>query len=216
MEDPLQSDRETRSDAKQCKALISCGILRDEVEAALRLGALDVPVFYLAPAPCIYPDSLEKQLVKALQKSLEVADEAVVLIGLCHPDIDEIIARFPARRLSVKDCFDAILGPRRQELDKEANTFYTLPSWLRHWKRALVGKLGWDDVDARQNFGLYKRIILLDAGVSPFSEEEVLEFFDFSATPIEVLQVDLAPLSKLLHENLRTPLRPCRAAQSFR
>ncbi len=197
-------DRTLRETRTGRKALISCGILKDEVDAALKLEGLDVPVFYLSPAPCVDPSSLEKQLVKALQRSSEVADQAVVLIGLCHRDIDQIIARFPARRLPVNDCFDAILGPRRKQLDREMNTFYTLPAWLRHWKRALVKKLGWDNVDARQNFGLYQRIILLDVGVSPFSDEEILEFFDFTSVPVEITQVDLAPLANLLREHLTT------------
>lgn len=184
------------------KALISCGILRDEVEAALREEGLRVPVFYLAPAPCINPEALEKQLTKALERAMEVAQEAIVLIGLCHPDIDRIIARFPARRLPVNDCFDAILGYRRKELDREARTFYTSPSWLRHWRRALVGRLGWDTVDAHQNFGLYERIVLLDAGMQSLMDEEVLEFFDFTGVPIEIVRVDLTPLRKLLRESL--------------
>lgn len=193
--------------ARQPRALISCGILRDEVETALRQEGLDIPVFCLAPAPCIDPDSLERQLVGALQRSLEVADEVLVLIGMCHRNIDEIVARFPARRLPVNDCFDAILGPRRKELDREANTFYTIPAWLRHWTRALVKKWGWDGVDARQNFGLYKRILLLDAGVSPFSDEQVLELFDFTSVPVEVMPVALDALSELLHAGLNGPER---------
>ena len=193
------SDRRVSSAAIiRPRALVCCGILRDEVEAALRIAGLDAPVSYLAPAPCIDPDALERQLVKTLERSLDSADEAVVLIGLCHRDIDEIIARFPARRLPVNDCFDALLGPKRRDLDKEANTFYTIPAWLRQWKRALVKRLGWDGVDARQNFGLYERILLLDAGTTTFSDEEVLEFFDFTAIPIEVMPIGLGPLSDLL------------------
>lgn len=184
------------------KALISCGIVKEEVDAALRDEGLRVPIVYLAPAPCINPGALEKQLNRALERSMAVAEEAVVLIGLCHRDIDAILARYRARRLPINDCFDAILGPRRKELDREANTFYTLPSWLRHWKRALMDKLGWNDVDARQNFGLYERIALLDAGVQPFSDEEVLEFFDFTGVPIDVMKVDLMPLRKMLRESL--------------
>ncbi len=181
---------------------MSCGILRDEVEDALKLASLEVPVSYLAPAPCIDPNVLERQLVKTLERSLDAADEAVVLIGLCHRDIEGIIARFPARRLPVNDCFDALLGSKRRELDREANTFYTTPAWLHHWKRALVKRLGWDGVDARQNFGLYQRILLLDAGTTPFSDEDVLEFFDFTGIPIEVIPIGLAPLSDLLRSHL--------------
>lgn len=198
----MANDGKPRSVQTRRKALISCGILKDEVEAALKREGLDVPVFYLAPAPCIEADALERQLVRALERALEVADDAVVLIGLCHRDVDEIIARFPARRLAVNDCFDAILGARRKEVDRAGNTFYTIPAWLRHWKRALVKRLGWDGVDARQNFGLYERIILLDAGVSQFSDEEVLELFDFTGIPIEVMRVDLAPLARLLRDSL--------------
>ena len=188
---------------QQGKVLISCGILKDEVEAALENEGLKVPVFYLAPAPCVEPQALEVQLTKALRRSAEIADEAVVLIGLCHRDIDAIIAAFNAHRLPINDCFDALLGYRRRDVDRGSRTFYTLPSWLRHWRRALVKKLGWDEADARQNFGLYERIVLLDAGVQSFSDEEVLEFFDFTGVPIDIVQIDLVPLGKLLRESLK-------------
>jgi hypothetical protein len=66
-----------------------------------------------------------------------------------------------------------------------------------------VNNLGWEDVEARQNFGLYQRIMLLDAGVQPYSDEDVLELFDFTSVPIEVVPVDLTQLRGLLRDNLR-------------
>ena len=121
--------------------------------------------------------------------------------------------RHGARRLDMNDCFEALLGrEERRRRDGEANTFYTLPAWLPHWRRAFAKGMQWDEVDARRNFGHYERILMLDTGLHPMPDEQILEFFDFTGVPIEIRQVELdrleALLSAALEENPATALAP--------
>ncbi|MBI2863644.1 MAG: DUF1638 domain-containing protein [Chloroflexi bacterium] len=193
------SSRRRLGDSKAAGAIITCGILRDELEAVVRDKGLDYPVFYLAPAPCINYDRLEKQLDVLLRRAAAAAEKTLVVIGRCHPDIDHLLGRYNAGRLPMNNCFEALLGASRmRELLNEATTFFTTPSWLKHWRRAVKQGMKWDETDARQNFGVNQRILVLDAGVTPYTDEEVLAFFDFAQIGVEIVPIDLAAFATLL------------------
>lgn len=180
-------------------AIVVCGILKEEIVAVLRQAGLDLPVFPLAPAPCVDYAVLRRQLDGALRRAAAVADDILVVIGRCQPDLEAITARYGARRLDMHDCFEALLGrEERRRLDREANTFYTLATWLPHWRRAFAEGMRWDEVDARQTFGHYERILLLDTGLHPMADEQILEFFDYTGVPIEMRPVTLENLARLV------------------
>jgi len=63
---------------------------------------------------------------------------------------------------------------------------------------------GWDETDARINMGIYDRILLLDPGLSPLSDEEILAFFDLVQVPIEVEPLDLDCFRRCVMETLGT------------
>ncbi len=65
------------------------------------------------------------------------------------------------------------------------------PGWLRHWREILQEALGWDTIDTGQNFGFYDCVVLLDFGLEPIDDLAVLEFFEFTRTPVEVVPADL-------------------------
>ena len=49
----------------------------------------------------------------------------------------------------------------------------------------------WTVDDARINLGRYDRIILLDSGLEPLDDEMILEFFELTQVPIEIVPVSL-------------------------
>ena len=51
--------------------------------------------------------------------------------------------------------------------------------------------MGWDEIDGRINFGMYDLIAVLDFGLEPIDDLDVLEFFDFTQTEIEIVPADL-------------------------
>lgn len=170
---------------------------------ALRQSGLSARVLSLAPAPCIDYGTMGRQLEGALTRAKAAADRLLVVIGLCHPDIEEIVQRHGARRIDMHDCFEALLGrEERRRLDAEMNTFYTTASWLPHWRRAMQRGMRWDDVDARQNFARYQRILLLDSGLHQAKDEDILAFFDYTGIPVEIRPVALHNLSSLLIRQL--------------
>lgn len=178
--------------------ILACGILRDELEAVLRARALHLPVFYLGATPCMDYVTFPLRLRSALERARTQCQRLLVVIGRCHPEVDEIIAALPAQRLPIDNCFDALLGGCAREIARERRAFFTTPTWLKHWRRALEKGLHWQEVDARQNLGHNQRILLLDAGVTPFSDEEILDLFDYTQLPVETLPVDLEEFARLL------------------
>lgn len=64
------------------------------------------------------------------------------------------------------------------------------PGWVRAWPSIMKG-LGWDEVDVRTNLGRYERILLVDPGLDPLTEEEIIDFFDLTQVPIECEPLDL-------------------------
>ena len=64
------------------------------------------------------------------------------------------------------------------------------PGWIRAWPQMMEAQ-GWDTFDVRMNMGRYDRILLLDAGINPLSDEELIEFFDLVQIPVEVEILDL-------------------------
>jgi hypothetical protein len=58
--------------------------------------------------------------------------------------------------------------------------------------------LGWNEVDVRINLGRYERILIVDAGIEPLTDEETLSFFDLVQVPVEIGKIDLSIFRDLL------------------
>ncbi|HHW42402.1 MAG TPA: DUF1638 domain-containing protein [Desulfotomaculum sp.] len=187
------------------RCLICCAILRPELEhlfaeLAADSGEDDLPRFYLEPALHVDLDKLKQALASALSATAGEGKRPLIVYGrLCHPEIESLVGEYGAKISPAVNCIELLLGEDMAAIEKEAKTFYLTPGWLENWKQIFVEGLGWDSIDARQNFGMYDRILLLDTGVTPLDEEKILEFFDYTQVPVEIRQVDL--------ENLRCNIR---------
>ena len=71
------------------------------------------------------------------------------------------------------------------------------PGWIRAWP-SMMAALGWNEVDVRINYGRYNRILVLEPGINPLSDEEILEFFDLTQIPIEIEPLELEHFKSLL------------------
>jgi len=117
--------------------------------------------------------------------------------------MDDLVSAHQGCRLPGKDCVAAFLGDdERRELEGR-KAFVITPGWLCYWREIFQEGLGWDEVDARQNFGFYDGIVLLDFGLEPIDDMAVLEFFEYTQTPVEVMPVRLDRFRMLLQEVVR-------------
>lgn len=198
----IRSDKRDASDffprqgrLKMTTAIIGCDIFREELEWVLaRHPELDVKPTWLKAGLHNDMDLLELKLMEALGASQDDADLRLLIGSGCLPHMPEIAKERGLPLLTVKNCMEALLGPDRLKELEQGRTMVITPSWLRKaWfaPDGLRALLGWDNTDFRTNFGRYDRILVLDPGFQPVTDEEILEAFDIIEVPLEVEPLDL-------------------------
>lgn len=178
------------------RILIACRVFEDELRHLLPPNP-DVQIIWLDAALHADLDRLEQELSRALSQAVEAGAEVQLFLGVgCHPDIMELAQKFGARVSPMKNCLEAFVGQEQKELEKDGAMLMT-PGWIRAWPD-IMRALGWDQVDVRLNLGRYKRILLLEPGVNPLSDEEILAFFDLTQVPIDIQPLDLGDFQQLI------------------
>ena len=164
--------------------VIGCSIFRKEIE---HLRGTDFAVTWL-PAGLHVSD---ERLGAALGQALAGEEEVACFYGACHPDMNLLLAGHGGRRLQARNCVEAFLDPvERARLGERV--FIMTPGWLREWRSIFIEGLGWDEIDGRINFGGYDKIVVLDFGLEPIDELAVLEFYDYTQTPVETVPASLS------------------------
>lgn len=185
----------------QRKVLIACKIFQDELVAVLAEQS-DCDVLWIDAGLHADLNQLEAALTAELRKAAETGADVKVLYGSgCHPDICRLARRHGAGIPAAKNCIEAFCGAKTEELQKNRTMIMT-PGWIRAWRKIMETQ-GWEETDARINMGFHDRILLLDAGVAPLSDEEILEFFDIVQVPVDVQPLDLACFRGFLSEALQ-------------
>lgn len=170
------------------KTILCCGVLQKEIEHLLQ--GREAELRYLDPGLHTNMDQLEAEVVGVLGE-LNSGPIPIILGTQCHPELEELSARHGGRVIKAKNCIEMLLGEKLAGLETEGKTFYLTSGWLDNWVKIFRDSLGWDEIDARQNFGIYDRILLLDTGITPLDDEKILEFFEYTQTMVEVMTVDL-------------------------
>jgi len=185
------------------KSLIACKIFEHELNEVLSSDT-DVAVHWIDAALHTNPIRMKKELTDAIRAAEKdrVGDICFLFGNGCHPDIWEITESCAAQLPSAKNCIQAIIGPEKTK-QLEANcTMVITPGWITAWPGIMAG-LGWDEVDVRINLGRYDRILLLDPGIVPINDEEILNFYDLVQVPIEIESVELTYFHDLIGQILQ-------------
>jgi hypothetical protein len=178
-----------------CLAIISCGIFRyelekiqPEIEAAL---GRRVEIDFLTPALDVNAGLLEQSVVEVLER--HQGEKKVLLYGsMCHTEWPRITEKRETVFPKAANCVEVLLGTdKKKELDESGNVYFLTMGGLRQWKEIYRQGHGWDDADARVNFGYFEKIVVLDTGVFPISDEDLFEFFDFTLVPVVVMRISL-------------------------
>ncbi|MBS3970695.1 MAG: DUF1638 domain-containing protein [Clostridia bacterium] len=181
------------------KKLLCCGIVSRELEHLLQQRQANVT--YLDPALHVDLDRMAVELGRGMQ---QVGEGGALVLGTqCHPDLTNLAAAKGMHGIQAKNCIEMLLGDEMARLDSEAKTFYITGGWLNNWRGIFVEGLKWDEIDARQNFGYYDRILLLDTGMWPIDDEMILEFYEYTQVPVEIVSVTLDNMGKLVDQILQ-------------
>jgi len=181
---------------QQPRILIACKMLEKELLAVLAPAEVERVIWVDA---ALHADlaRLEEELKSALSKADGLDKEVRILFGGgCHPEIDRMLMERGVKPPPFKNCIEALLGEKAKELEKN-HTMIMTPGWVRAWP-GIMEALGWNEVDVRINLGRYGRILVIDPGLDPLTDEETLLFFDLVQVPVEIEKIDLSVFRNLL------------------
>jgi len=212
------------NDSFKDRCIVSCGILRPELNALADAGFLDAQrVLYTPPGLHALPAKLEQHLSRTLAKAQEgcVPQNIIVVYGRrCYTNLDDaaktidtvIHSQSPdIRRVQAEYGYDMLAGlEQRTEISggKPDKVLWFTPGWLSAWKTIYQKYFGWDKADANANFpGYYEKIVVLDAiGASgrynTDEPEKILELFDWTGVPVEFETITLERFKGLLKDQL--------------
>jgi len=188
---------------KNRKSLIACKIFEHELNRVLSSDT-DVTIHWVDAALHANPIRMKKELTDAIKaaKNDQAGDICFLFGNGCHPDILEITESCGVQLPSAKNCIQAIIGPEKTKQLEANRTMVITPGWITAWPGIMAG-LGWDEVDVRINLGRYDRILLLDPGIVPINDEEILAFYDLVQVPIEIECVELTYFHNLIGQILQ-------------
>ncbi len=184
------------------KILVACKIFEKELEAVLPEDS-EIEIIWVEAALHCNLHHLEEGLENALLLAKKPGVDIRILYGTsCHPEMPLLAKEHDVETLSVRNCIEAFLGDRATELENQRTMIMT-PGWVRAWPSIMKG-LGWDEVDVRASLGRYQRILLIDAGLDPLSDEEIIAFYDLTQVPIESEPLDLQHFKDVVHSLLNS------------
>lgn len=181
-------------------AIIACGIFQKEIEALQGVLGFPFEVHYLAPGLHVDFDDIKAALTAELEKCEKGGYEGIIVAyGQCHPKIDDLLKPYHAALISCQNCIDAFIT--RKAVEKKAGEglfFFLSPGWLDAW-HDIFARLNWDPAEARLQMGSFRGTVYLDTiKDAPEREPELLEFFDFTNLPFEVMSVNLDHFKSLI------------------
>jgi hypothetical protein len=190
--------------------IISCGIFRFELEKIhpeleAELGC-SIELDFLPSVLDVKADSLEKAVT---EKLVCHEDQKTVLLygSMCHTEWPRIIGTRGTVYPKPANCVEILLSPeRKKEFDERENIYFLAISGLKNWEKIYRQEHGWDDADARVNFGYFEKIVVLDTGVFEVSEEDLFAFFDYVQIPVEVMRISLDHFKSLILDLCRKQL----------
>lgn len=188
---------------KDSKFLIACPVFQEELSALLPCDS-ETTVYTLDFRIHGNAHLMKKELMTAITGAGEQHAEICMLLGCecnCDISIKEIAGDAKAKYPPEKNCIEIILGTETAKKLQANRTSIITRGWMNLVKRLIEDEF-WTVIDARINFGYYDHLLLLEYGMSPFTDEEILEFYDLIQVPIEREQVSLnyfeGVLSRLL------------------
>ncbi|WGM89603.1 MAG: DUF1638 domain-containing protein [Candidatus Bathyarchaeota archaeon] len=165
--------------------LLSCGILREEIEKLINENKLDVDAVFLdAGLHAVYSE-LEKAVTNALEEHSKHAKRDIVVIygDMCHPRLKKIVKNYDNTvKVDSLNCIDCLFGGHKKLLDDDpkCSHFYLSPGWMpsklkknKYFKEIF----DWNLKDIKEQFKHLDGLIIVDSlGNLDKLESDIKEF----------------------------------------
>jgi hypothetical protein len=190
---------------KNAISLIVCPIFEDELKAVLPSNS-EITLHMMDSRIHNNPKLMKEELTNAITEVKNINNDICLMVGCecdCDISIKQISKDEKAKHPSGKNCIEIILGPERTKELQDNRTIIFTRGWIKMINKSLEKGL-WSEVDVRTDFGYYNRILVLDYGIAPLTDLEILSLYDLIQVPIEIEQVNLdyfkAVVKNLLEE----------------
>jgi uncharacterized protein DUF1638 len=174
------------SDEKPC--VISCGILRKEIEQLLKKGDIDVKVHFLSEILHNDYNRLDRALNAALKKHRKMRPQGVIVVygDVClgfNGEMKNLIHQYDAVKVNALNCIDCLLGGKGKllKMDPDHKFLFLNPAFIQFVEK-IRGKT---KEMAREMFSMLDGIVLLDAmGDLDAYQSKIDEIADHTGLPI--------------------------------
>jgi len=174
------------STEKPC--IISCGILRAEIEHLLKKGNIDVDVHFLSEQLHVDYNFLDRALNAAIQKHLKQCTQGIVIVygDVClgfNGEMQNLIDKYDVVKVDALNCIDCLLGGKGKllEIDPDHKYLFLNPAFIQFSKKIR----GETIKRTREMFSMLDGIVLLDAmGDLDDYQSEIDEIADHTGLPI--------------------------------
>ncbi len=186
------------------KCIVACPIFRKELESVLKELDSAPQINYMHYTIHNSPLRMEEELQENVAKVAETGREVRFLVGKqCKGkrDIGEVVKDCGGKIPQARNCIDMLIGDELAKKLQKNRTSLMTPAWIRMINRSIADG-NWSVTDARLNLGWYNKILILDTGVDPLSDEQIMEFYDLTQVEIDILPVDLEHFKVLLKKLL--------------
>jgi hypothetical protein len=151
--------------------LISCGILRKEIEKLVEERSICVEPYFLDAGLHVDYNQLEKELRSAIEECSKHGSNGIVIVygDLCHPGIKKIVEKYSnSVKVDALNCIDCLLGGhgRLLQIDPNNDHFYLSPGWMPSnlEKNANFRQVfDWSEEGIKNLFRDLKGVILIDS-----------------------------------------------------
>ncbi len=173
--------------------IIACPVLAKELQTVLATLGLTPEVHLMNYHVHINPDSMEEELNNNMEELDTENAQISLLVGKhcnARQPISTIAKQNNARLPDKRNCIELILGTdKTQELQQNRTAIMT-PGWITMMNQS-ISDGQWTVEDARLNLGWYDQILLLDTGTEPIDDETIINFFELTQVPIDIMPVTL-------------------------
>lgn len=190
--------------------LVSCSVLKDELEALVKMGALDASiVFYSMDLHSDY-GALEKTLRRKIEERLAHSKGEVIVINgdYClgsDNEMKKLMDEYGVVKVDALNCIDCLFGGKGKylEADPAQECLFLSPGWIKYFfhKKKLIGGKPHEEF-FRNLFSGLKGIVLLDSlGNLDNYKKEIEELQNFTNLPIlEKRNIGLENLNQVIME----------------
>ncbi len=189
--------------------LVSCSVLKEELQKLVKQGKLDAELVFVSKNFHVDYEALEKNLRKVLEYTLKRFEGKVVLVygDLClgqDGEMKRLADEFGVAKVDAANCIDCQLGGKGAFFvaDPDHNLMFMGPGMIdffKHMKTQLL-KQGMDEASFKAMFSGVKGFVLLDTCGNAERLRRDLDAVGFGVPVLETRHLGLENIKQVVDE----------------